>query len=277
MYKKTYVSAPLPFMGQKRRFVRDFKEALKQFNDVDTIVDLFGGSGLLAHVAKHEYPEKKVVYNDFDGFCDRLSNVHVTNDILRHLRPIMYDVPPNKRVPPALRDKILMIIRDYEKKGCYVDYLTLSASILFSGKWVKTYNELEKQTMYNAIKQFDYNVDGYLDGLEVVHADYRDVFMSFPDKSKTLFLIDPPYLSTDVGFYDCHWKLCDYLDVLKLLGNSIRFIYFTSNKSQIVELCWWLNNNATLIGNPFMNTKTYRRQNNLNYNAGYTDIMLVKV
>lgn len=52
---------------------------------------------------------------------------------------------------------------------------------------------------------------------------------------------------------------------------------FTSNKSQIVGLCWWLNDNATLIGTPFKNTKTYRLRNNLYYNAGFTDIMLVKV
>ena len=97
-------------MGQKRRFVRDFKEVLKQFGDVDVIVDLFGGSGLLAHVAKRECPEKRVVYNDFDGFCDRLANVSVTNEILRRLRPIMATVPPNKRVPKERRDKMLSII-----------------------------------------------------------------------------------------------------------------------------------------------------------------------
>lgn len=274
MYK-AYSSAPLPFMGQKRRFVRELKEVLKRFDDVDVIVDLFGGSGLLAHVAKRECPEKRVVYNDYDGFCDRLANVPVTNEILRRLRPVIATVPPNKRVPQEQHDKILSIIAGYEKKGCYVDYLTLSASILFSGKWVKTYQELAKQTMYNVIKQSDYNVDGYLDGLEVVHADYREVFAAFPDKEKTLFLIDPPYLSTEVGSYECYWKLGDYLDVLKLLVET-RYIYFTSNKSQIVELCWWLNDNAALIRNPFDGAETHKRYNNLNYNSGFTDIMLVK-
>lgn len=262
-------------MGQKRRFVRNFKEALKRFDDVDTIVDLFGGSGLLAHVAKRECPTKRVVYNDFDGFCDRLANVSVTNEILRRLRPIMAEVPPNKRVPRELQDKILAIIAEYEDKGCYVDYITLSASILFSGKWVKTYQELTRQTMYNVIKMSDYNVNGYLEGLEVVHADYRKVFAAFPDKRKTLFLIDPPYLSTEVGSYECYWKLGDYLDVLKLLV-STRYIYFTSNKSQIVELCWWLNDNAASLGNPFKDAEMHKRYNNLNYNAGFTDIMLVK-
>ena len=41
MCKKIYNSAPLPFMGQKRRFVKDFKEVLKSTKGITTIVDLF--------------------------------------------------------------------------------------------------------------------------------------------------------------------------------------------------------------------------------------------
>ena len=79
---RVYNSAPLPFMGQKRRFVRDFREMLKRFDDVTTIVDLFGGSGLLAHVAKRERPEARVIYNDYDYFCKRIEHVVTTNRIL---------------------------------------------------------------------------------------------------------------------------------------------------------------------------------------------------
>lgn len=262
-------------MGQKRRFVRDFRDVLKQFADVDTIVDLFGGSGLLAHVAKRERPDARVVFNDFDHFCDRLANVSETNEILRRLRPIFATVPPNKRLSPEQHTEVMTIVDEYETKGSKVDYLTLSASVLFSGKWVKTRNELSKQTMYNVMKTADYDVEGYLDGLEVVHADYREVFAMFPDKQKTLFLIDPPYLSTEVGAYECYWRLGDYLDVLKLLVET-RYVYFTSNKSQIVELCWWLDDNAKAVGNPFRNAEIHKRYNNLNYNSGFTDIMLVK-
>lgn len=50
--KKQYLSAPLPFMGQKRMFARDFKKVLATYPDDITIVDLFGGSGLLSHISK---------------------------------------------------------------------------------------------------------------------------------------------------------------------------------------------------------------------------------
>ena len=43
--EKTYSRAPLPFVGQKRMFVSEFKKILKHFDDKTIFVDLFGGSG----------------------------------------------------------------------------------------------------------------------------------------------------------------------------------------------------------------------------------------
>lgn len=40
--EKYYQSAPLPFMGQKRMYVKEFREALKQFPEDAVYVDLFG-------------------------------------------------------------------------------------------------------------------------------------------------------------------------------------------------------------------------------------------
>ena len=58
-------------------------------------------------------------------------------------------------------------------------------------------------------------------------------------------LVDPPYLSTEVGTYKMLWRLADYLDVLTVLkGHS--FVYFTSNKSSILELCDWMDRETHL-------------------------------
>lgn len=89
-----------------------------------------------------------------------------------------------------------------------------------------------------------------------------------------VFLVDPPYLSTDVGTYNMYWKMSDYLDVLNVLaGHS--FVYFTSNKSSILELCEWLGRNQSL-GNPFKNAVKVEFNAHMNYNASYTDMMLFK-
>ncbi|MGY4700511.1 hypothetical protein ACVND7_12940, partial [Avibacterium paragallinarum] len=56
--------APLPFVGQKRLFLNAFKQVLNEHIPDDgegwTIVDAFGGSGLLSHVAKRIKPKARV-------------------------------------------------------------------------------------------------------------------------------------------------------------------------------------------------------------------------
>lgn len=68
--------------------------------------------------------------------------------------------------------------------------------------------------------------------------------------------------------------MSDYLDVLTILrGKS--YVYFTSNKSDILELCQWIGENHW-IGNPFDGATKAEMPRTLNYNATYTDIMLYK-
>ena len=65
-----------------------------------------------------------------------------------------------------------------------------------------------------------------------------------------------------------------YLDVLSILVDK-SFIYFTSNKSSILELCCWMGNHPN-IGNPFNNAKKEEFNARMNYNSTYTDVMLYK-
>lgn len=177
-------------------------------------------------------------------------------------------------MPISIKQQVLDIIAEHAKRG-YIDYLTLSSSLLFSGKWETSFTALAKQTMYNCMRQNDYCVDGYLDGLELVHKDYKELFAEYVHCPKTLFLIDPPYLSTEVSAYQCYWRLSDYLDVLKILHGT-KYIYFTSEKSQLIELCSWLAANPTL-GNPFSGAVKHTQSNNVNYNSAFTDIMMVRI
>lgn len=86
---KIYKSAPLPFQGQKRRYIGEFRRVLGEIRDARIFVDLFGGSGLLSHVAKRERPDAMVIYNDFDGYRTRLDNIARTNALISKLRNIM--------------------------------------------------------------------------------------------------------------------------------------------------------------------------------------------
>lgn len=273
---RMYKSAPLPFVGQKRMFVREFIKILGQFLADTVFVDLFGGSGLLSHIAKRTKPESTVVYNDFDNYRSRLQHIPQTNRLIADLRSIVADkVPRNKPITGELRERIFARIEQEERAVGYVDFITLSSSIMFSMKYRLSVAEMRKEVLYNSIRKNDYPLcSDYLDGLEITSCDYKELFNRYKDTPGVVFLVDPPYLSTEVGTYNMYWKMSDYLDVLNVLtGHS--FVYFTSNKSSILELCEWLGLNRS-IGNPFENAAKVEFNAHMNYNASYTDIMLFK-
>ena len=132
---------------------------------------------------------------------------------------------------------------------------------------------MKKEAIYNRIRQTDYpEAKDYLEGLTITGEDYKEVFKRYKDAPGVVFLVDPPYLSTEVGTYKMFWRLADYLDVLTVLkGHS--FVYFTSNKSSILELCDWMDRNP-FVGSPFKECRKVEFSASVNYQAKYTDMML---
>ncbi len=265
--------SPLPFQGQKRNFLTQFKEALKEYPKNAIYVDLFGGSGLLSHTVKSEYPNAKVIYNDYDHYKKRLAAIPSTNKLIADLKPILKDVPSKQRITGKYRNDALKLIKQADKKG-YVDFITLSSNLLFSMNYVNNYTDFEKQTLYMRLRKSKYNGDGYLKDVEFVCAEYKELYLKYKDYQNVVFLVDPPYLSTDCSTYKNYWRLSDYLDVLKVLKAS-NYFYFTSNKSSVIELCEWIETNTGGI-NPFSKAKIVYQYNRTSHNSGYTDIMLHK-
>lgn len=274
MKNKRYSTAPLPFMGQKRKFLKQFLKALDDYPDDAVYVDLFGGSGLLSHTVKAHFPNATVIYNDYDNYRERIAAIPETNELLGDLRDLTAHLPREKRIPPVDTQKILKCVKRHEKKHGYLDYITLSSSLLFSMKYVLNNEDLNKQTLYNCVRMSNYDSTGYLDGLEIVEMDYRELFDKYKDLSNVVYLIDPPYLQTQSTTYKNYWGLKDYLDVLTVL-NGHRYFYFTSNKSSIIELCEWIEN-ASITTNPFAGAYKEEMHTTMNYNSSYTDIMLFK-
>lgn len=270
---KLYLSAPLPFVGQKRMFANQFIDIVRQYPPGTVFVDLFGGSGLLSHIARHYHPDGRVIYNDFDNYQQRIENIPRTNILLGRIRSETDGLPRHKAITGTSRDRILSLLESEEAAVGHVDYITLSSSLLFSGKYRTNLDSMRHETLYNNVRKNDYDTaDDYLSGLEIVSCDYKILVEQFKDIPEVVFLVDPPYLSTDVGTYNMYWGLSDYLDVLSVLAGH-NFIYFTSNKSQITELCEWMGRHPS-IGDPFSGCERREFNARLNYNAQYTDIML---
>ena len=208
MKKYHYSQAPLPFVGQKRMFASEFRKVLKRFSDRTVFVDLFGGSGLLSHITKRERPDATVIYNDHDNYRERLENISRTNALLSDLRRLSEGSPRHRMLSKKMHGMFLERIRREESTG-FVDYLTISSSLLFSGKYARNIGELGKLNFYNNIRLSDYSCEGYLDGLEVVCCDYRELVDRYRDSPDVVFLIDPPYMATDISTYRMDWKLTD--------------------------------------------------------------------
>lgn len=274
MKKKIYSSAPLPFMGQKRRFVKEFRKVLAEYPDDVTIVDLFGGSGILSHTAKRVKPNAVVIYNDFDNFRKRLEHIPYTNALLDKIRPLVCSVDKQHRIPNDVRDHIHELVREEEQEVGFVDFYTISVSLMFPMKYATSLGEFLKSTLYNRVVGNGYDAEGYLDGLTIVSEDYKVLFERYKDMSNVLFVLDPPYLSTDVGTYTEYWSLSKYLDVLELLM-SRDFVYFTSNKSQLLEFCEWLGKSG-LGRNLFEGASRIELPVRLNHSSEYIDIMMYK-
>ena len=84
-----YNAAPLPFQGQKRNFVRIYRDLLATLPDDAIFVDLFGGSGLLSHATRVAKPNATVVYNDYDNYRQRIAAIPTTNALLARIRPLV--------------------------------------------------------------------------------------------------------------------------------------------------------------------------------------------
>ena len=181
---KNYTQAPLPFQGQKRRFLKPFKEALKEFSPTATYIDLFGGSGLLSHTVKQYYPDANVVYNDFDNYSQRLDNVEKTNEILKDLRFILDGYPDGKRIVGDVRYQVIDRLK--QEKG-FVDFITISSSLCFSMNYGTTLEHFEKDSLYNNVRQSNYKCDGYLEGVNRVKKDYRDLFAEYRNHNNVVF------------------------------------------------------------------------------------------
>ncbi|WP_304334632.1 hypothetical protein [Conchiformibius steedae] len=232
-----YTQAPLPFTGQKRRFLTHFKSLLNQHLDGDgtgwTIIDAFGGSGLLAHTAKRCKPAARVIYNDFDGYAERLAHIPDTNRLRQILADLLQHQPRQKRLPDAVKKAAEAAINGF---GGYLDLDCLAAWLLFSGKTARDLPDLYSHQFYHCVRQHDYpDATDYLDGLEIVSQPYHELLPPHLDDPKTLLVLDPPYVCTQQGSYRKagYFGMVQFLRLMRLVRPP--FVFFSSTRSELLE------------------------------------------
>lgn len=238
---KRYKTAPLPFTGQKRMFLRHFEQLLKDNipNDGEgfTVIDVFGGSGLLAHNAKHILPKATVIYNDFDGYADRLAHIDDTNRLRQALFDLLKDKPRSVKLSDIAKAQVSDLLAKSADNGTFIDVQTLAGWLLFSGRQVSNLDEfLAESTFYNRIVKADYEqAEGYLDGLVIECLDFEKLLQKYQDTPNCLLILDPPYLCTAQGAYAKHgyFGMTKFLRLMQFVRPP--YIFFSSTKSELLD------------------------------------------
>lgn len=232
---KNYKAAPLPFIGQKRLFLKDFKAMLAEIEGDGegwTIVDVFGGSGLLAHTAKRAKPKARVIYNDYDNYSERLANIDSTNALRREIHRLLAPMPKDGSLSAEIAGQIRTAILAHQAAGGYIDIGCLNAWLCFGGDWKPLEKILNALDLWSRVAKTDYNADGYLDGLIIEAADYRELLQKYRAE-KTLFVFDPPYIKTMQGMY-ANSKYFDMVAFLELMDNvAPPFVFFSGSRSEL--------------------------------------------
>ena len=271
-------AAPLPFIGQKRFFVKAFRAVLDKNIPAGgagwTIVDAFGGSGLLAHTAKRAKPDARVVYNDFDGYVARIRHIADTNRLRRRLSAALAHTPKGKKLNPETRAACGRLILSFDG---FTDVNCAASWLLFSGSQAGSLDALFAQSWYNNLRQNDYSeADGYLDGLEITRSGYRELLPQFLSRPNTLLVLDPPYVSTQQGAYavEHYFGMVDFLRLMGMVRPP--FVFFSSTRSEFPAYLDMLKEDKMPAAEKFAGCKTVSLCAKINSTARYEDNMVYR-
>ncbi|HEH9663739.1 TPA: hypothetical protein SIC78_001273 [Pasteurella multocida] len=204
-----------------------------------TIIDVFGGSGLLAHTAKREKPLARVIYNDFDGYAERLKHIKDTNKLRQEIFQVVNGIiPKNKRLSKELKAGIINKIKAFNG---FLDLNCLSSWLLFSGQQVGSLDDLFSHDFWHCVRQTDYpEATGYLDDIEVISESFHSLLPKFRNQEKVLLLLDPPYLCTRQESYKqaTYFDLIDFLRLIDLTKPP--YMFFSSTKSEFIRFIHYM-------------------------------------
>lgn len=243
----------LPFRGNKRIWYNKFKEIITKLEYENlTVVDVFGGSGLLSHWVKQLKPNYQVIYNDFDNFTQRLEHMNETEMIRKRLYEIIDNNatvtdnakgPFNKTCCDLIRKELIKIKSDYPD---YVDYITISSWLCFSATKPDSLDAiLSKKKYYRGPPKTELKRYDYLNNVEVIHKDASDpeefinYINSIKQNENVIYILDPPYLYTESSGYANYKK--EYFDLKANINlfywfiHKIPCLFFTSTKSGLIE------------------------------------------
>ncbi|MDR0510404.1 MAG: hypothetical protein LBH06_04860 [Rikenellaceae bacterium] len=188
-------------------------------------------------------PEARVVWNDFDNFAQRLAAIPQTNELVAQIGQAMGDSKYKGRLPLSVCRNITGIITDHASRCQYVDHLTLSAILLFSGNYADSVDAPVRSANNQGLFRWSfprYDTTGYLEGARAGERRLAGYCRRICRARRRAVCCRP-----SVCYYryielckDTFQSITSYLDAFNVLRDN-SFIYFTSEKSGITDIFNW--------------------------------------
>ena len=196
-----------------------------------TVVDLFGGSGLVSHTITQNNPAAKVIYNDFDNYQSRIDQIEVTEQLRKQLLSEVGHLKKSEKITGQLKQQLIHII---QASNC-TDWITLSSWLLFSGKYAHNLDDLASMKWYFRVPGAPLCADGYLSDVTPVQKDFRELLAEYQHHDNVVYIADPPYIMTNQMGYsgknDPFFRLKDAIDLTRAIYQK-QVLYFSSPKSE---------------------------------------------
>lgn len=205
-----------------------------------TIIDAFGGSCLLARIAKDTLPSARVICNDHDGYAQRLAMIDETET----LRQKLYEAGIKdagkyraKYTQDGMRE-IARIVDEHKRQFGRVDYATVNRWVTFSSKSPLSDRLMRPEYARTPMKPVrTQDAKTWLDDVELMRCDFRDAIQPFLNDPKAILVLDPPYPKTQQQQYQttgsAKFGREDFLDLFELMRPP--FFFFASYKSGIPQ------------------------------------------
>ena len=241
------VSIPVRFSGNKKLWQEFIEKKALELPENATVVDAFGGSGIISYYITKIRPDIKVIYNDFDNYLNRVEHIEDLEQVRKDLQKIC-----GKRTHGTLRknngldknpiddekkSKIIKYLNKRKDKNLFTDYNVITTWLThgFSAR-----DEIsEDLSLVNGIPVDPLNIEyakEYYNTLKPLKTkfDIRNL-----NKSKRLqnllhdtsvyWVLDPPYRETDCYDYKNEFSQ-EIEDAIKEIIKTNRVMLFCDKK-----------------------------------------------
>lgn len=168
--------------------------------------DCFGGSGVCARVIKDARPDCRVVWNDYDGYSERLRHAGEMEDLRRTLYRLVGGVDRStsfaRRLSADELDAVRRAVSSHAERFGYYDGVLVSRwlSLGFSGDAAYDLNT-PPAALYAHVPLSPIRVDraeSWCDGLDITCKKLHEQ----PITPGDFLILDPPYVGTDCTDYE---------------------------------------------------------------------------